>query len=417
MTAAPLTEWTIMSTRTFPTRGATPVRDPLPGLRPAGPDSFRGLAVFGLVAAGWCAGVGLAVAAVLVLLGWAFDSASTASVGDALRVAGLGWLLAHHAPVDIPGGSLTVAPLGLTLVSGTLLVRAGRVAGAHRAAVTRTAGALVTAAVALPYAALAGVVAALSDVGGTRVQAPAAVAAAGALAAAAVAAGFLLGRYGAADALGSSRWRATAAGGAAGVLTLLGTGAVLAGAALGWHQPRVAQMTGALDPGTGGGTALLVLSVLLVPNAAVWAASYVTGAGFAVGTGTAVGPFLVQLGPVPALPLLAALPAGGATGPLVALPALLGPVLGGVLAGRLVQRRLPELAPARAALWGLAAGAGGGLALGVLAALAGGAAGPGRLAAVGPAPLAAAGTAALELGVVAAATAWQRARVAAAARY
>lgn len=418
-----------MSTRTSPRTS-----DSRPERRTAGSDpASRGLVASGGVAAAWCAGVGLAVVAVLILLGWAVDPASAASVGDALRVAGLGWLLAQHAPLRVPGGSVSVAPLGLTLVSATLLARAGRVAagrsidssaGPGRLAASGrdrppgwTDGVRVTASVALPYAVIAGAVAALSDVGGTRAPVLSSAAVAGALAAVWVGSGFLLARRDRADGPDRSAagWPVLLRGAAVAALTVVGTGAVLAGAALGWHHPRVAATLAALDPGTAGGSALLAASVLLVPNAAVWGASYATGTGFAVGSGTAVGPLLVHLGPVPALPLLAALPAGaGASGPMVALSALLGPLVAGILAGRLVQRSRPDLPPVRALAWGLAAGAGGGAVLGVLAAMSGGAAGPGRLAVVGPSPVAVAGSAALELGAVAALTAWRRARVSAA---
>src|SRR5205807_8875687 len=45
------------------------------------------------------------------------------------RTAAYAWLLAHHVTVAIPGGGLTLAPLGLTVLAGYLLVRAGAWAG------------------------------------------------------------------------------------------------------------------------------------------------------------------------------------------------------------------------------------------------------------------------------------------------
>ena len=61
------------------------------------------------VAAGIGAAVaGLAVVAALVLVGWAVpgSEAGAASLLDALRLSGLGWIAAHHVPVLVPTGML-----------------------------------------------------------------------------------------------------------------------------------------------------------------------------------------------------------------------------------------------------------------------------------------------------------------------
>ncbi len=67
-----------------------------------------------------------------------------------------------------------------------------------------------------------------------------------------------------------------------------------------------------LHTGAGDATVYTVLTATLVPNAALFAGSYLLGPGFLVGTGTMVSPTLVSLGPVPMFPL-AALPDNGAT--------------------------------------------------------------------------------------------------------
>ena len=168
--------------------------------------------------------------------------------------------------------------------------------------------------------------------------------------------------------------------------------------------------------------------VLLVPNGALWAVAYAAGPGFTVGAGTGVSPFGATLGPVPALPLLAALPGDGTPPPAVRAVLLL-PVLAGVLTGWVLGRRLAVPDPAgptagtataepagwfaaalsaraaRAALRGLAAGAIAALVAAVLAALAGGALGPGYLAAVGPSAWRVALALAVEMAVPAALTA------------
>ncbi len=104
-----------------------------------------------------------------------------------------------------------------------------------------------------------------------------------------------------------------------------------------------------------------------------------------MGTGTLVSPAAVTLGPVPAFPLLAALPAPGTpaawVGALVAAP-----VLAAVAGTVLMLRRHPVLTYDAGALRGLGAGVVGGLLLSAGIALAGGAVGPGRMADVGRRP-------------------------------
>jgi hypothetical protein len=128
------------------------------------------------------------------------------------------------------------------------------------------------------------------------------------------------------------------------------------------------------------------------------------GPGFAVGAGTGVSPFGADLGAVPAVPLLAALPQepGPGWGPLV----LVVPLGAGVLAGLLAHRSEAvtgsgwrPLAEASAVAGGLVAAA-----VAVLALLASGPGGPGRLAETGPDWWAVAPVAGLEVAAVMAVT-------------
>ena len=191
---------------------------------------------------------------------------------------------------------------------------------------------------------------------------------------------------------------ALAAAAGAAVLGLLAAGLLLVLVSLGVHAGRIGDLTGALDPGLVGGVVLVLGCVLLLPNAAVWAGAYAAGPGFAVGTGTGVSPFDAVLGPVPAFPLLAALPQDGSPPPAVRAVLLL-PVLAGVLAGGCWSGRCRRSGPGRRRgrhaapdaarrRLGLAAGAVAAVALALLAALAGGRLGGGYLAAVGPSPVA-----------------------------
>ena len=67
-------------------------------------------------------------------------------------------------------------------------------------------------------------------------------------------------------------------------------------------------ITQVLAPGIFGSILLLILNLLYLPNVAIAALSYVSGAGFAVGAGTHLSPITQDIGQIPALPLLAGLP-------------------------------------------------------------------------------------------------------------
>ncbi len=90
-----------------------------------------------------------------------------------------------------------------------------------------------------------------------------------------------------------------------------------------------------LDPGFWGVIGLTLLHLGLLPNMILWALAYSTGAGFAMGTGTTVAPYAVELGPLPAVPIMGALPAGAAE---YSMAVLALPVLAGVAAGWWLMR-------------------------------------------------------------------------------
>jgi hypothetical protein len=144
---------------------------------------------------------------------------------------------------------------------------------------------------------------------------------------------------------------------------------------------------------------MLVTSVALAPNAAVFGTAWLLGPGFALGAGTSVTLTGTSVGALPAIPLLAAVPAQP-PGPARLL--LVVPLLVGGAVGLLVARRHPTLAPRAAAALAATAGGLGGAALAVAAWAAGGPLGPGRLATVGPSPWRVGVYAAVELAVPAA---------------
>lgn len=333
----------------------------------------------GLPAAGWALLAGVVAVAVPVLVLWVADSRSHAGAGAAARTAAQVWLVAHGAALHVPGGTVGLAPLGLMALPLLLLERAARsAAGQHAVATLADAGRLA-AGVAGPYALVLTVVAGLS--GSEAVQPALAQALVGAS---------LLGLVGAftgvvrgaglggalADAV-PARLRAAGPPAAAVLLALLGLSAALVGGSLAFSLVRGADLAAATAPGVVGGLGLLLVGVLLAPTAVVWGAAYVAGPGFALGAGAVVSPTGVGVTALPPLPVLAALPAGAL--PRVAALALLAvPVLLGVLAGRLAERRGAGLVDGL--LIGPLAGAG----LALLAAVSSGPVGGGALRELGP---------------------------------
>jgi Family of unknown function (DUF6350) len=355
---------------------------------------------------------GLAVVSALVLIGWAAPGSASddASLGAALRIAGLGWLAAHHVPLLMPSGLVTWLPLGLLVVPAAATFSAGRWIVRQSAVGRGHVGHLV--AMSGTYAAVAAAVATASST--EAVHAEPLWAAAIALVVAGGVGGWGMWRAGGWDA---SPWRrvpvvvrTSVAAGVAGASALVGGGALLAIVALAVQREAVDSLVTALDAGLVGSALLLVLSAAYVPNIVVWAVAYAIGPGFAVGAGTSVSPLGVEVGPLPALPLLGALPPPGQPSS-VTLLALLVPLAAGVVVGLVLARRLQgrswKLLLQAAAAAGVA-----GMLLGVLAVLSGGPLGGGRLAVLGPSPWQVALAAALELAIVATPTAWIMSRAA-----
>jgi hypothetical protein len=132
-----------------------------------------------------------------------------------------------------------------------------------------------------------------------------------------------------------------------------------------------------------GGIALLAAQLALTPNAVVWATSYALGGGFTLGNGSVVAPAGTDLGVLPGLPLLGALPAPG-PGPVSALFWLAAGVLAGGVAAWLVVRGRPQARFDETSLVGGAAGVLGGLLFVGLGWATGGDLGTLRLSGLGP---------------------------------
>jgi hypothetical protein len=188
-------------------------------------------------------------------------------------------------------------------------------------------------------------------------------------------------------------------GGTVALALLLGTAALLVA---GWAvagRATSSDIVTALEPGWTGGIVFAVAQLALLPNLVLWAVAWIAGPGFAVGTGTSFAPSATVSGPLPAVPILGALPGEDWANPFtVWAPVLV--VACGVAAGSFAWRRLePSLVRWADVGWVL----GGVVSVPAVLVLLGqwaaaGAGGPGRLSEVGADPLVTAGLVAAEVG-------------------
>jgi hypothetical protein len=293
----------------------------VPGRQPGGP--ARPLVITGALAACAAAGTGLVLLLLLVLAGWIAAPHAGVGLPGVMRTAADLWLVSHHVGFALHGtgrvtaarigaGRIGMLPLGLVLLPGALLwlagrwvVRKGEVSGLPEVG-------YAALALAVPYALLAG---GLALAGQSSLATPSPPQA--------VLAGFLIalvaGGLGGARALAPwrrlvhllpPRSRSVSLGAAGALAVATVAGAILAGTSLGTSMTGFRAADAALAPGAVGGVLLLLIQISYIPNAIVWAICYTLGPGFAFGAGTVVAPTGSALGPVPMLPMLAALPSG-----------------------------------------------------------------------------------------------------------
>jgi hypothetical protein len=366
-----------------------------------------------------------------VVLGWLTGTGSGVDWSRAVRLGVAAWLASMNVAIDLPDGTFALTPLGLSVVpvaacwlSARRMAQAldpngERIAAGFGRARPQAAPPRAIATFVVTFSVLVTVLAAVAGTPQARPvlwQAAVSGAVLSTLAAFAGSAAWETGRV--LDGVRLVIWRAARrlrlpAGvrrlGRPAVVGLgvhLSVSAALLGLAVVGSLPAIWDVHSALDPGLVGGVLLVLLQLVLLPNAVVWAAAFLAGTGFAVGAGTSVTPAASDLGPLPALPLLAALPGpGGMPGWLWV--GLAGPLVAGICLGvsygrRAAGRHSPSsrvLGVARAVGDVVAAAAIAGAGMTVLAWLAGGAAGPGRLSTVGPAPLLVGAALAAELAV------------------
>lgn len=323
---------------------------------------------------------GLIAVELVVLLLWVAASHTGSSATETLRLGLTFWAAAHHATVHVGAAEIGVVPLGLTALPFALLYRgtrrlyeadAGIESLAFVPALATCYGVLVAAVALAARGAVVRPVPAEAFVGGAVVAALAAL----------TAAARVRGVHPRVP-----TWVTVAAGGAArATAILLGAGLLLAVAAVVVQRGPVGATQAALHPGGSGIAGLLLLDVLALPHLAIWGASVIVGPGFGLGVHTSVSLAGSTLGPVPALPVLAALPASGSF-PLYVLVLLLVPIGAGAIVARRVLPDRTESGWRADAEIAFRTAAVGGVLWAALAWLADGSAGPGRLAVAGPSP-------------------------------
>lgn len=387
--------------------GAAPAASTAPG-------APRPVYSTGGIAAASAAGIGLAVIVTFTMIGWVAAPHDTfgEDIADLLRSAVLAWLVGHHVSFTIMEGQISLLPMGLVLLPGMLLYRFGRWL-ARNCEIERLRHVYRAAlAIAGPYAAIAGTLALLAQTDGVEPSMPRALLMGFVIA-------FLAGGLGvlrqlmkdkgvaAGDLLDlmPARSRSLLVGMSASSGTLLVGGLLLFLVALAMSYDEVLAATTSLAPGLVGGVLLFIVQLAYLPNAVIFAVCYALGPGFAVGAETLVAPTGVSVGPLPALPMLAALPANGAA-PVLSLAALAVPFVAGALGGVVTQRHAPDVVSEAAPLWGFVCGVTTGILCAALAGAAGGSLGTQRLAEVGPSAWQVGLVAALEVGVAAAVAAW-----------
>ena len=333
----------------------------------------------------------------LGVVGWFLaDGGAYGVPRDGLRTGALAWLMGHGSGVRVDGVALSAMPLTITVVAAWVLWRTGlrvgtsisghgpdveEIADGQRdltvpvAVLLLTAGYVVVAVVTATLAATPATAPSTSGVVGWSLL----------LCLLAGAPGIAVGSGRAAIWTAYLPLALRAAGGIVRRLLLLwaAVAGVAFAVALLSDLSTAANVLSQLDADLGAVVIIVVVSLLLLPNAVAFSGSYLLGPGFTVGTGTLVAPSGVVLGPLPAFPVLAALPDDGAGPGWTPWLVLLPPVVAAV-AVVWHQLRSPVLAWTAAGVRGCAGGILAGLVFGLVAAVAGGSVGPGRMQDVAP---------------------------------
>lgn len=197
------------------------------------------------------------------------------------------------------------------------------------------------------------------------------------------------------------------------VAILIGVSAVFVAAMLAVNWIQVIRLYEGLQVSFLGGVMITAGQMAVLPNLVVMGASWLTGVGFQLGAGSLISPVATVVGPLPALPVTAALPVGELSFGMIAL---IVPLVGAFVATVLIRRHADAIRFEFASAWSAAITLGISIALvaaiemGLLALLASGGIGPERLQVVGVNPLLVAGVLFVEVAAVAIPAAFLSAR-------
>ena len=168
------------------------------------------------------------------------------------------------------------------------------------------------------------------------------------------------------------------------VTMLLGASALLVGIWVLAGRATIGDVVRGLSLDAAGGVVFALAQLIYLPNLMIWALAWLAGPGFAVGDGTRFAPDQVVGGPMPAVPLLGALPTSSMSGSAALIaPAVIVGI--GAVVGLYLHRRAPVERwwhqPAAVGTCALAVA----VVTSALVVVSSGAAGPGRMAVVGAA--------------------------------
>ncbi len=293
----------------------------------------------GALAAIWSAVISLLAITGLVVIGWILG-AGEGNATSVLRIGALAWVATHHVALSLPSGVLSALPLGVALIPGILLYRAGKWA-ARRSGACRWQDVRVTVGVAAAVYGTAGMfIAGFGSMDKASVEPLYALFGCGFFALMAFGAGTireaqLWGGVAARFPAHVRRWFAAAT---IACLSMVAAAGAVLGISLVFHFGIATTMSKALGGGFIGGLLLLIVGMMYLPNAIIWTVSYLCGVGFTIGDGTSVTPFGVDGGALPAFPLMAGVPGSA---PVWAPIVLLVPLIAGGLASVVLNRTKP----------------------------------------------------------------------------
>lgn len=238
----------------------------------------------------------------IALIAWATAGSISGTTSDPIRAATWIWLASHHVPFSLNTagvpGLLSYLPIGALALTFFAIRNGLRRTFESLHGQYRTVGS-VRLIYATVYAAYVTIVAAL--VGTDSVEPIWYIALPTTLISALLASSTVGGRIRLSPQLMTAL--RTMAG-------LLGISALFFALSLALNFTSARNISTLLEPGFFGGILLTLLNIAYLPNAAISAMSYLSGAGFALGQGTLIAPYVNRVGDIPALPLLAATPSG-----------------------------------------------------------------------------------------------------------